>query len=216
MLLTRAALTFQRHTHLKRASNFSNIIRTLSSPNQTQEIETIIDPKYTNISSNISSKLQTKLHLKPNHPLSLIKGHIEEYWTTKYKDNKTIKCYDNLSPIVPVYSNFDSLNIPLDHVSRSKSDTYYCSEEYVLRTHTSAHQVEMLKRGEDFFLVSGDVYRRDEIDSCHYPVFHQMEGVKIFDGNDTEMAKYIEHDLKQSLEGMTQFVFGNVVSLLCQ
>jgi len=45
----------------------------------------------------------------------------------------------------------------------------------VLRCHTSAHQLEMLKGGAQKFLVTGDVYRRDSIDATHFPVFHQME-----------------------------------------
>lgn len=43
-----------------------------------------------------------------------------------------------------------------------------------MRAHTSAHQCQFLRRGEGAFLCSGDVYRRDEIDSSHYPVFHQV------------------------------------------
>lgn len=62
-------------------------------------------------------------------------------------------------------------------------------------------------------------YSRDEVDSSHYPVFHQMEGVKLFqaqdyDGNeltDQEQVQFIEQDLKRSLEGMALALFGNVV-----
>lgn len=50
----------------------------------------------------------------------------------------------------------------------------------MLRAHTSAHQVELVRSGLDAFLLAGDVYRRDEIDASHYPVFHQMEGVRLF------------------------------------
>lgn len=50
----------------------------------------------------------------------------------------------------------------------------------MLRAHTSAHQRELVRSGLDAFLVAGDVYRRDEIDASHYPVFHQMEGVRLF------------------------------------
>jgi formate hydrogenlyase subunit 6/NADH:ubiquinone oxidoreductase subunit I len=46
----------------------------------------------------------------------------------------------------------------------------------------SAHQSTLLGRGLESFLVTGDVYRRDEIDRTHYPVFHQMEGVRVFPG----------------------------------
>lgn len=50
----------------------------------------------------------------------------------------------------------------------------------MLRAHTSAHQRELVSSGLDAFLLAGDVYRRDEIDASHYPVFHQMEGVRLF------------------------------------
>lgn len=64
--------------------------------------------------------------------------------------------------------------------SRSQSDTFYKDEKTVLRTHTSAHQTQLMRQGERAFLVAGDCYRRDEIDPSHYPVFHQMEGVRLF------------------------------------
>lgn len=87
--------------------------------------------------------------------------------------------FDNLPPIVTVEQNFDELLIPPEHVSRQSSDTYYVDATRVLRCHTSAHQTDLLRQGHDAFLVCGDVYRRDEVDSTHYPVFHQMEGVRI-------------------------------------
>ena len=79
------------------------------------------------------------------------------------------------------YANFDSVLVPPDHVSRSQNDTYYVDNDTVLRCHTSAHQLEMLKDGARKFLVTGDVYRRDSIDATHFPVFHQMEGFRVFE-----------------------------------
>ncbi len=78
-------------------------------------------------------------------------------------------------------SNFDGLLIPLNHPSRSLSDTYYLDKNTVLRTHTSAHQIELLKSGAREFIACGDCYRKDEIDRNHYPVFHQIEGIRIID-----------------------------------
>lgn len=52
--------------------------------------------------------------------------------------------------------------------------------DLLLRTHTSAHQHEILKHGVKAFCVLGDVYRKDEIDATHYPVFHQMEAVRLY------------------------------------
>ena len=50
----------------------------------------------------------------------------------------------------------------------------------IFSAHTSAHQVDLLKSGLNAFLCTGDVYRRDTIDRSHYPIFHQMEGLRIF------------------------------------
>lgn len=90
--------------------------------------------------------------------------------------------------------------IPKDHPSRSPSDTYYTDKDHCLRTHTSAHQVTLMKKPgnyeENAFLCAGDVYRKDTIDRTHYPVFHQMEGVRIYNfeeigAKDKEQAKEI-------------------------
>ena len=51
----------------------------------------------------------------------------------------------------------------------------------------------MFRRGETQWLLTADVYRRDEIDSCHYPVFHQVEGARVFDANASGM-KEVEAD----------------------
>lgn len=82
--------------------------------------------------------------------------------------------------MVKAYDCFDVLRIPPDHVSRKPTDTYYLDEETILRTHTSVHQIPILKQGHSSFLCFGDVYRKDTVDKTHYPVFHQMEGVRIF------------------------------------
>jgi phenylalanyl-tRNA synthetase alpha chain len=63
----------------------------------------------------------------------------------------------------------------------------------MLRTHTSAHEVEVFGRGETKWLLTADVYRRDEIDGSHYPVFHQTEGARIVSANLAGM-KEIEED----------------------
>lgn len=116
---------------------------------------------FSNIPSSIENKLGKNLHLKSDHPLGILKNHIYNY----FQDFET---FDNLSPIVSIQDNFDLLRIPKDHPSRSKSDTYYVNENQVLRSHTSAHQNQLLKAGHSKFLVTGDVYRKDEIDRNHY------------------------------------------------
>merc|ERR1719411_1896460 len=105
--------------------------------------------------------------------------------------------HEDLSPIVTIEQNFDSLLVPNDHVSRAKSDSYYVNKEYMLRAHTSAHQRDLVKMGLDNFLVVGDVYRRDEIDSTHYPVFHQIEGVRLV--NETDLTALSGNKFQENL-----------------
>lgn len=131
-----------------------------------------------NITEHIKNKIGKNLHNKPNHPLCILKNYIYKFFDTQ---NIKFEKFDDFEPYVSTEDNFDSLLIPKDHPARKKTDTYYVDDNIVLRTHTSAHQCQLMKQGFKNFLVSGDVYRKDEIDSCHYPVFHQMEGVRIVD-----------------------------------
>ena len=55
-----------------------------------------------------------------------------------------------------------------------------CPRDLMLRAHMTCHDQDMLRSGLDAFLTTGDVYRRDTIDRTHYPVFHQMDGVRLF------------------------------------
>ena len=122
--------------------------------------------------------LLQNLHLKKHHPLSIMRQRIVNFFYKEYANPKggtpIFSVFDRLSPIVSVNQNFESLLIPKDHPSRAKSDCYYINRGYMLRAHCTAHQVELLRSGLDNFLVVGDVYRRDEIDATHFPVFHQV------------------------------------------
>ena len=85
----------------------------------------------------------------------------------------------------------------------------------VLRCHTSAHQAELLRKGEKSFLLTGDVYRRDSIDASHYPVFHQMEGLYVLSDDEIEASgksarELAADDLKVVLSGLTKHLFGDV------
>lgn len=69
--------------------------------------------------------------------------------------------------------------------------------------------------GHTKFLVTGDVYRRDAIDATHYPVFHQMEGFRVFSPSEWEAAgqgavEFVAADLKKTLEGLARRLFGEV------
>ncbi|RYE98386.1 MAG: phenylalanine--tRNA ligase subunit alpha, partial [Oxalobacteraceae bacterium] len=77
------------------------------------------------------------------------------------------------------WHNFEALNIPADHPARDMQDTFFVAPRIVLRTHTSNVQVRtMLKRDPPVRIVApGMVFRHDEVDATHSPVFHQVEGL---------------------------------------
>lgn len=157
-----------------------------------------------NVTPFIQSKIGRNLHLLKENPIGQMKALIESYFI----QNHQFTVYDNLSPIVTTVQNFDNLLTPLEHVSRSPTDTYYISETHILRSHMTAHQTNLIQSGVTSFLMAGDVYRRDEVDATHYPVFHQIDGVKLW--NSIVDSSVIMEDLKQHLGGMIQEIFGNV------
>lgn len=98
--------------------------------------------------------------------------------------------------------NFDDLNISKDHPSRDLSDTFYLSDDIVLRTQTSPVQIRYMKEHTPpFRMVSiGKVYRPD-YDISHTPMFHQMEGLMI--GEDVSFSNF-----KAILETIIKRLFG--------
>lgn len=105
--------------------------------------------------------------------------------------------------IETVYNNFDALNAPANHPSRSETDTFYINDELLLRTQTSPVQIRTMKKSEPPIKVvsAGRCFRNDDIDATHSPMFHQIEGL-VVDENIT-MA-----DLKGTLEVMAKRIFG--------
>ena len=98
--------------------------------------------------------------------------------------------------------NFDALNIPETHPSRDLQDTFYMSENVVLRTHTSPVQARYMEKHQPPFrmVCPGKVYRND-YDISHTPMFHQMEGLMV--GPEVSFA-----NLKAMLEQFVTRVFG--------
>nr|YP_002048794.1 Phenylalanyl-tRNA synthetase, alpha subunit [Paulinella chromatophora]ACB42584.1 Phenylalanyl-tRNA synthetase, alpha subunit [Paulinella chromatophora] len=84
------------------------------------------------------------------------------------------------------YYNFTALNIPKHHPARDMQDTFYLSENYLLRTHTSPVQIRHLEKNPPptRIIAPGRVYRRDGVDATHSPVFHQVEVLAIDEGLD--------------------------------
>jgi len=149
----------------------------------------------TNVPASIISKIPLRLHTQPSHPLANLRSLIESH----YPDFSHLSSF---SPLVTPFKNFDELSFPLDHPGRSATDSYYINKDLMLRTHTSAHEVEVFRAGHEKWLLTADVYRRDEIDASHYPVFHQVEGAKLFDATPNAMDALREENaiLEKRLE----------------
>ncbi|CAG1065006.1 phenylalanyl-tRNA synthetase alpha chain [uncultured bacterium] len=81
------------------------------------------------------------------------------------------------------YYNFEALNLPKDHPARDMQDTFYVSDEVLLRTHTSPVQIRVMEKERPPLRViaPGTVYRRDS-DITHTPMFHQVEGFMVDKG----------------------------------
>jgi len=79
--------------------------------------------------------------------------------------------------------NFEALNFPRDHPARDMQDTFFISEDLVLRTHTSPMQIRLMEKTSPpvSIIVPGKVYRCDS-DLTHTPMFHQVEGLMVGDG----------------------------------
>jgi phenylalanyl-tRNA synthetase alpha chain len=105
------------------------------------------------------------------------------------------------------FHNFEALNFPLDHPARDSQDTLLVDRPAVspllLRTHTSPVQIrEMRRHGAPLrLIVPGRVYRKDEVDATHSPVFHQVEGLLVDHG--ISMA-----DLKGTVAAFLRELFG--------
>lgn len=103
---------------------------------------------------------------------------------------------------------FDDLNSPKNHPSRSLSDTFYISDDVCLRPHTSSMQIRVMNEGKlPIKMVSaGRVFRCDEVDNTHSPMFHQLECL-VVDEN-VSMA-----NLKETLETFIKTMFGDEMQM---
>lgn len=102
------------------------------------------------------------------------------------------------------YYNFEALNTPPDHPARDLQDTFYITKNILLRTQTSPVQVRTMEKNKPPIKVisPGRVYRSDEIDATHSPVFNQIEGLAIDEG--ISMG-----DLKGVLNIFARMLFGS-------
>ena len=100
--------------------------------------------------------------------------------------------------------NFECLNVPADHPARDMQDTFYLAENLLLRTQTSAAQIRTMETRKPPIRVicPGRVFRADEVDATHSPVFHQIEGLVVDKG--ITMC-----DLKGILEEFAHEIYGS-------
>lgn len=106
------------------------------------------------------------------------------------------------------YYNFEALNIPEHHPAKDEQDTFYISKDIVLRTQTSPVQVRTMEQQKPpiRIIAPGRVYRSDEVDATHSPVFNQVEGLVIDKG--VTMA-----DLKGALAEFAKELYGDKVKV---
>ena len=135
------------------------------------------------------------------HPLTIVRRRIEEIFLRMGYSVADGPELEN------DFHNFAALNFPEDHPARDTQDTFFvdlpAKSPLLLRTHTSPVQIrEMKKRGAPLRMVMpGRVYRKDEVDATHSPIFHQVEALVVDRG--ISMA-----DLKGTVEVFLAELFG--------
>jgi len=129
--------------------------------------------------------------------------------------NEVLSCFTGLGykvvegPEVELdHFNFELLNLPKNHPARDAQDTFYIDDNIVLRTHTSPVQARtMLSQKPPIRIVCpGRVFRADEMDATHSPVFHQIEGLVI--DKDVTMG-----DLKGTLDAFAKRLYGDDIEV---
>ena len=102
------------------------------------------------------------------------------------------------------YHVFEALNLPPDHPARDTQDTFYITDNILLRTQTSSVQVHVMENQKPPIRIisPGRVYRSDAVDATHSPIFHPIEGLVVDKG--IKMS-----DLKGTLEMLMKKLYGN-------
>ena len=139
--------------------------------------------------------------LGARHPISLVSERVEDIFVAmgwEIAEGPEVEAE---------WLNFDALNIGADHPARQEQDTFFvepAGSGLVLRTHTSPVQVRTMLTHEPpvYVLCPGKVFRTDDLDATHTPVFHQFEGLVVDEG--ITMAH-----LKGTLDAFVQRLFGD-------
>ncbi len=104
------------------------------------------------------------------------------------------------------FNNFEALNLPKHHPARDMQDTFYLNDKMLLRTHTSSVQIRKMMSSKPpiRMIAPGAVCRRD-YDLTHVPMFHQIEGLVVEEGDGVSFA-----NLKYMLEDFLKHMFGDI------
>ena len=132
------------------------------------------------------------------HPLKIVENEIKEIFLGmgfSVADGPEVE-YD--------YYNFEALNLPPDNPARDTQDTFYITDNILLRTQTSSVQVHVMENQKPPIRIisPGCVYRSDAVDATHSPLFHQIEGLVVDKG-------ITMSDLKGTLETLMKKLYGN-------
>lgn len=139
----------------------------------------------------------TKVEVGHKHPLSIVLDEVKEIFLGmgfEVVGGPEVE-WD--------YYNFEALNIPKDHPARDTQDTFYITENMLLRTQTSGVQIRTMenKKPPIRMIAPGRVFRSDAVDATHSPLFHQIEGMAIDEG-------ITMGDLKGTLETFAKKLYG--------
>lgn len=147
------------------------------------------------IDITLPGKLQTIGNL---HPLTIVENEIKDIFM-----GMGFNIADG-PEIDDDYHVFEALNLPPDHPARDTQDTFYITDNILLRTQTSSVQVHVMENQKPPIRIisPGRVYRSDAIDATHSPIFHQIEGLVVDKG--IKMS-----DLKGTLEMLMKKLYGN-------
>jgi len=182
-----------------------NTVNQSISSNIQKAKQLFIDQKYTHLEDTENDDVSINWHTNQGthrHILSQVMDEVVEIFSS-------IGYKVAFGPEVETsWHNFDALNTPEWHPARYESDTLYTNNnlETLLRTQTSTVQIRFMESNEPpvYIVAPGRVFRSDQLDATHSPVFHQLEGLAV-DKN----LKFT--DLKGTLEYFVKQFFGNEV-----
>jgi len=145
----------------------------------------------------IDVTIPTKISVGSKHPLTLVLDEIRDIFIGLGYEVAE-------GPEIELdYYNFEALNTPPDHPARDVQDTFYITDNILLRTQTSPVQVRTMEKKQPplKIIAPGRVYRSDAVDATHSPMFHQVEGLTVGEG-------FTMGDLKGTLITFVREMFG--------